>query len=1049
LLVSVCQHFQHISSTLRRWAEEELHLRYLLCPVNAWLDGQESPQFCSSPALASADTTNSIINTLLLGVQSLVATCPIDGDEDSSTEDDCFIRDDCRLHHTRTSILKLSTITDQLNTALPSLSRYPEELLRISLGRLLPFLDRYVELAEDQLSAHSHWVKALFKLLYVLCSVMHTIGKQGFCKPPDSDDSAAGEGAVESGGVGLGEGSGCENVSKEIEEESQVEGLQGETGDAGDSHEERDNDDTIEVDDNFAGDMEDVPDTGSQEVESDEGSQFDPEEQLGTLDPLNSSTLDEKLWGDEEGPAASGEDEKINQDRSHGDDAKAQMVAKDGKTQANKENSRDTDGGDGPTPESDEIPLPEDNDENNDEYPPADVNGAPIDDHIQDADALGLPEDMNLDFETEREDDRNDEAGDDLMDDEPGMDLEEEGDGGSIDDEQASPDGMRNVQQPPAANDETADDVQEDHSAAQPDTSGVGFSQANESRGAANDDQLTGDHDISAMGSGTPEGGVKESDGKQDGYVERFITDRYPNLRDHRPVQANALHDEPQTSGVEAAGSITEGSQHASGPTPQDREPSINPLRSLGDALKEVQKRVREVLERAENTETSREQLHDPTDVSQVEYAQPDDMDYEMQALASAGQEQVVKLKDLKIIADDVEGPAPMDVDVPAEARMPPPTEMPLTIADSESIQCQTQDDAVDAVPRSDIYPRHGLEQGPGASDDTSQGVDREDADVAELEIELRKWQAEGQPSDRTEHMWRLYESLTHSLAYALCEQLRLILEPTRSTRLRGDYRTGKRLNMKRIIQYIASDYTKDKIWLRRTRPSQREYKVLIALDDSRSMAESHSVHLAYQTLALVSTALSRLEVGDIAIVKFGEAVEVVHGFEDGPFTNRAGSKVIDAFKFDQNATNVLALVETSLGILQSARERGSIGSSSAANLWQLEIVISDGVCQDHDRIRNVLRKAEEERVMVVFIIVDSLQSVTRGTTAESTLNQNSILSMKQAAYKMVDGRMELQMNRYLDTFPFEYYVVLRNVEALPEVLCSTLKQFFERISEE
>ena len=84
---------------------------------------------------------------------------------------------------------------------------------------------------------------------------------------------------------------------------------------------------------------------------------------------------------------------------------------------------------------------------------------------------------------------------------------------------------------------------------------------------------------------------------------------------------------------------------------------------------------------------------------------------------------------------------------------------------------------------------------------------------------------------------------------------------------------------------------------------------------------------------------------------------------------------------------------------------------------------------------------------LVVFIILDSLhsKSTASGTAGK---NENSILSMNQVAYKMVDGRMDLQVDRYLDTFPFEYYVVLRNVEALPDVLSGTLKQFFERIAE-
>ena len=87
---------------------------------------------------------------------------------------------------------------------------------------------------------------------------------------------------------------------------------------------------------------------------------------------------------------------------------------------------------------------------------------------------------------------------------------------------------------------------------------------------------------------------------------------------------------------------------------------------------------------------------------------------------------------------------------------------------------------------------------------------------------------------------------------------------------------------------------------------------------------------------------------------------------------------------------------------------------------------------------------------MIVFIIIDSLHGAAGNTSsAPAGSAQGSILTMDKAEFKNVDGRMELQLQKYLDSFPFEYYVVLRNVEALPEVLAGTLKQFFERISEQ
>lgn len=421
-----------------------------------------------------------------------------------------------------------------------------------------------------------------------------------------------------------------------------------------------------------------------------------------------------------------------------------------------------------------------------------------------------------------------------------------------------------------------------------------------------------------------------------------------------------------------------------------------------------------------------------------------------MQALGPSGEEQVAKLDDLKFAEDDAQ-PDPsfaMDVDEPIR---PEHHERP---AESHASQSEQNASAIREniegaiLPGTTPHPQQSVVL-PDSSLSKADIEMEEEVSDGDVEAELRRWQAADFPDSRAEHMWRLYESMTHDLAYALCEQLRLILEPTLATRLKGDFRTGKRLNMKKIIPYIASDYTKDKIWLRRTKPSQREYQILIAIDDSRSMAESHSIHLAYQTLALISKALSRLEAGDIAIAKFGGSVNILHGFDQGPFTDQAGTQVVNAFTFKQKSTNVLSLVDTSLKVLESARERRSLSSASAADLWQLEIIISDGICQDHDKLRTLLRKAEEQKVMIVFIVLDSLHSNVVPGSSSKDANAGSILTMTKAEFKNVDGKMEMQLQKYLDSFPFEYYVVLRNVEALPEVLAGTLKQFFERISEE
>lgn len=73
--------------------------------------------------------------------------------------------------------------------------------------------------------------------------------------------------------------------------------------------------------------------------------------------------------------------------------------------------------------------------------------------------------------------------------------------------------------------------------------------------------------------------------------------------------------------------------------------------------------------------------------------------------------------------------------------------------------------------------------------------------------------------------------------------EIRSLLDLIMAT-CRGDFRTGKRLNMRRIIPYIASNFQNNRIWLRRSKPSQREYQVLLAVDDSSSMNENQCIQV-------------------------------------------------------------------------------------------------------------------------------------------------------------------------------------------------------------
>ncbi len=218
-------------------------------------------------------------------------------------------------------------------------------------------------------------------------------------------------------------------------------------------------------------------------------------------------------------------------------------------------------------------------------------------------------------------------------------------------------------------------------------------------------------------------------------------------------------------------------------------------------------------------------------------------------------------------------------------------------------------------------------------------------------------------------------------------------------------------------------------------------------------MAESGVSNLALKTLTLVTKSLSMLEVGEVSVVGFGDQINVAHDF-DKPFTSEAGVKVFEQFGFDAAKTNVRGLVERSLELFGEARRKGS--SSSSDNLWQLMLIVSDGICDSHAEIQRLVRKAQEERVMIVFIIIDSSTPKTSACPAAST--GSATAGAQGAAEKETASILDLQSVeitpegkvmrwKYMERFPFRYYLLVRDVRELPGVLAGALRQWFGEVA--
>ncbi|WWD21566.1 hypothetical protein CI109_106052 [Kwoniella shandongensis] len=1083
--IALLEMANHIQAKLIDRFESQLvaspEFRHLLSPVIDMVRSMTAAnQPISSETLSSSAWVKSdaIIQSLLVVAQQMKA--PVSSKKE---EDDEYPHIPTELKEQRnfTLSLRVADVVDRIVSFSQELlsEGQASSIAPECLARVIPFVEAFAESYARSVSTHLHTIKATYKLSYVVGRLMLDLAQKGFCKPSEeSQDGGEGEDGDTVEGTGMGTGSGEKNVSSEIKEESQVEGLQGEEEEEQEEKgkNDEDDDDAFSMDEDFEGKLDDGKEKGEGEDgdESDEEEEEDHDEHVGDVDPLDPGAVDEKFWGDEkeEEKKDDGSDEVMDQNTKE-EEGESEMTAKekegkeakDDKKEKDKEEGKEGEEGQESKQEQEKGDDDQGGDEEGEEMEDEEVMGEERDgeeeqqagqDQIEvavpEGDTLDLPEDLNFDDEGEEgEGDDNEGLDDDLsMNGDDGD--QDEGEGEEKDVDMTNEDDGEMAEDAPPATGQGEDETEEEAQMEQDVDVAASNEQAQES-------------EVGKGVSGGVEGETKEDKEKEDGEKE---DDMEAEAQGQDGVAPQSQEQQGPSSDQQQADGPTDSS---GAPLPADGSAPPQASRSLGDILKEIRRRRDEILSQQEDPEKDQ-----PTDdqqapqeaAGQVEYVKEDEeREDDTQALGAAGEEERQKLEDLNIVdeeqAEGDEAQRGMEDDDEQEGdddahEQKEKEANHRTRAEPEGEREREEK----ALTQADIGGRPD-----GGPSDEAMDVDLEDLEdgveptdikpeieVDEPELNLVDSAIIAGQQSVAEDIWRRYASMTSDLSYALCEQLRLILEPTLATRLQGDFRTGKRLNMRKIIPYIASEYTKDKIWLRRTKPSRREYQVLLSLDDSRSMSESHSVDLAYQTLALVSQAMNKLEVGQVSIAKFGESVDILHPFKEGGFTDSDGAKVMSSFKFDQHKTDVASLVERTLTYLAEARS-GNAMSSTAPDLWQLQIIISDGVCQDHAKLRRLLRRAIEERVMIVFIIVDSLHQTTTtpatSTAASATAAaaaRPSILSMQTVEYKNVGGEMKLEMQRYLDTFPFEFYVVLRDVEALPGVLADTLRQWMTRVSQ-
>jgi midasin len=926
-----------------------------------------------------------------------------------------------------------------------------------------PIINQYMTSCNHLVKRYDALHCATAKLLHRLSKSFIQIGTQGFCQPPEkSSDQQQGKDDKLEAGTGLGEGEGAEDISKDIEDDEDLEELaQEKNGEREGSIEEQE--DAVDMgEQEMEGETGEVAEKEDQDGEGEEG-EDDVQSEVGSVDDLGPSAVDEKMW-DEGGKEDDLKDKEGKEDV--GTENQDEQVAAEPKEKSGEDGEQDEKEEKKGGEEDEEMEMEGEDQEENVGVGETEQ----MDPHAKEEETLDLPDDLDIDGDGG--DEKEDDLGDMDMDDDMGEEEMEA-------DAPAEPDTV----------DEEIGPEQEGEE--EKDTTGHVEDEDEEKQEEEGDEPMDDDEEaVPLPDQNAPE---DESRDKKDDHIDPNAEagagadaneEAHQNQKEQASASAANREDGNEGENAENAeettaeeGQLGQTAQPDAGGRGEQTEesPETQSFKKLGDVLERWYNQQKQISEAREKDQSQVQQIEKEVDMAKADFEHlgDDEEKADTQALGTATEEQATALdQDMAMAVDEEETkPArPEDQDETAQGEQ---QDVDMQDAEPGQDQDEQQQSTADGRPQAFVGEQKPFSNEEDADMQDAMPLDEDEdlsdtSSLADVDAQLETTHLNGSlaPTPETARtLWLHHESTTHSLSQQLTESLRLILAPTLATKLRGDFRTGKRLNLKRIIPYIASSYKRDKIWLRRSAPSKRNYQVLIALDDSRSMRESGSVDMGLKTLTLVTRALAMLEVGEVGVVGFGAGVNVAHGF-DKPFTSEAGVRVFEQFGFEASKTDVRGLVERSLELFADARRMGS--SSAGEDLWQLMLVVSDGICDSHAEIQRLVRRAQEERVMIVFVIIDSSSPPEDAAQAPpppsntSTADNATAVSTSAATAAKEDEKktsiMDLQSVeiskegkvvrwKYMERFPFRYYLVVRDVRELPGVLAGALRQWFGEVA--
>lgn len=1040
--------------TYRLWMERFPISRTVLQHLEAFLCSY--PEFTADNASTEQHITIEALSKEMLSVLDLILGSMQDvesalKDLPTSTEDAAWLNREEESLISAVNSLHASQINAAIDALLDNIGVLAEnqnlQTVAAIFATIHPILHQYSASHASLVTRLAALHTSTTKLLHRLSKSFVQVGTQGFCQPSekssDQDDKSKDEKLEE--GTGLGAGEGAEDISKDIEDDEDLEDLAQEKGEREGSIE--DQEDAVDMGEQ---DMEgETGETAEKEDKGDEDGEEgddDVQSEVGSVDDLGPSAVDEKMW-DEGGKEDDLKDKDTKEDvgTENQDEQVAAEQNEKPEQDGKQEEKEEKEGGE----EDEEMEMEGEDQEEN--VGMGDTEQ--MDPHAKEEETLDLPDELNIDGN--EDDDKGDDGQDDMdMDDdlpEEEMDADNAAQPDTID-EEVGPEQEGEEEKDTAGHvedEEMKEDNEEEQEGEEPmEDDAVPLPDQNmpedESRDTKDDHQADPNAEAGAGADANEEAHKNQQE----------QTSASAANRDEGAEGESAEQQQETAADDGTLGQTTQ--PDAGGRAEQSQEsPETQSFKKLGDVLERWYNQQKQISDaRQEKEETQVQQIDKEVDMANAEFEhlQDENEQADTQALGTATEEQAKALDhDMAMAVDEEETTAARPEDTDELHDAPQDVDMQDSEPPKQDENEPQQQSTTDGRPQAFVGEQNPFTKEDAAMDDALPLEDdvSDTSSVEQVEERLDLVHLNDNPAlapESARALWLSHESSTHSLSQQLTESLRLILAPTLATKLRGDFRTGKRLNLKRIIPYIASSYKRDKIWLRRSLPSKRSYQVMIALDDSKSMAESGASNLALKTLTLVARSMAMLEVGEVAVTGFGDNINVAHDF-DKPFTSEAGVRVFEQFGFNQQKTDVRGLVHKSLDLFAEARRKGS--SSAGEDLWQLMLIVSDGICDSHAEIQRLIRRAQEERVMIVFVIIDSAAS-----TPVAKQDEAGVADAKKEEKKGIMDLQSVEISaegkvvrwKYMERFPFRYFLVVRDVRELPGVLAGALRQWFGEV---